>query len=274
MKEVNDFFVESSYGTLSLTTTLTPTLTLPKSKFWYEQGGQTMIKDSAIELAGANDYDVADYDIIMVAIDDLPGPSFEGWVVTSFGEGLFIKGGYVEAISRNIAAILIGDTKSADYWDTVAPTKIEADPTSELPPTSHSLADLMGRDSVYGPGSLVYEMDMWSLMGGGNRQFNTPTKHKLGWLPASAVADVSESKTVRLYAYDVPQLTDGGSHALRVVKDDKLTYWLQYRVSNQRSRWSPGGESTSKPALPGDASSNFESEPLSSINNCRPFADQ
>ena len=39
MKEVNDFFVESSYGTLSLTTTLTPTLTLPKSKLWYEQGG-------------------------------------------------------------------------------------------------------------------------------------------------------------------------------------------------------------------------------------------
>ncbi|SVE05791.1 uncharacterized protein METZ01_LOCUS458645, partial [marine metagenome] len=37
MKEVNDFFVESSYGTLSFTTTITPTLTLPKSKLWYEQ---------------------------------------------------------------------------------------------------------------------------------------------------------------------------------------------------------------------------------------------
>ena len=31
MKEVNDFFVESSYGTLSFTTTLTPTQTLPKA---------------------------------------------------------------------------------------------------------------------------------------------------------------------------------------------------------------------------------------------------
>ena len=242
MKEVNDFFVESSYGTLSFTTTLTPTQTLPKSKLWYDQAGQTLIKDSAIELAGVNGFDVANYDVIMIAIDDLPGPSYEGWVVTSFGEGLFIKGGFVEAIARNMAAILIGETKSADYWDTVAPVKIEADPMSEDPPTPHSLADLMGRDSIYGPGSLVYEMDMWSLMGGGNRQFNTPTKHKLGWLPASAVADVTESTTVRLYAYDVARLTDGGVHAMRIVKDEKLAYWLQYRVSNQRSRWSPGEE--------------------------------
>ena len=45
MKEVNDFFVESSYGTLSFTTTLTPTQTLPKSKLWYDQAGQTLIKD-------------------------------------------------------------------------------------------------------------------------------------------------------------------------------------------------------------------------------------
>ena len=186
-----------------------------------------------------NGFVASEYDVIMIAIDDLPGPSFEGWVVTSYGDGLFIKGGYVEAIARNLAAILIGETKSADYWDTVAPVKIEADPMSEDPPTPHSLADLLGRDSIYGPGSMVYEMDMWSLMGGGNRQFNTPTKHKLGWLPASSIADVSESTTVRLYAYDVARLTDEGAHALRIVKDDKLAYWLQYRVSNQRSRWSP-----------------------------------
>ena len=82
MKQVNDFFVESSYGTLTFTTTLTPTLTLPKSKLWYEQGGQTLIKDSAIELAGMNGFVASEYDVIMIAIDDLPGPSFEGWVVT------------------------------------------------------------------------------------------------------------------------------------------------------------------------------------------------
>ena len=240
MMKVNDFFVESSYGTLSFTTTLTPTLTLPKSKLWYEQGGQTLVKDSAIELAAMNGFDALEYDVIMIAIDDLPGPSYEGWVVTSFGEGLFIKGGYVEAIARNIAAILIGETKSADYWDTVAPVKIEPDPMSVDPPTPHSLADLMGRDSIYGPGSMVYEMDMWSLMGGGNRQFNTPTKHKLGWLSQSAVADVTESTTVRLYAFDVARLTEGGAHALRIIKDEKVAYWLQYRISNQRSRWSPG----------------------------------
>ena len=62
MKEVNDFFVESSYGTLSFTTTITPTLTLPSSKLWYEQGGQGMIKDSAIELAEAKGHDTAGYD--------------------------------------------------------------------------------------------------------------------------------------------------------------------------------------------------------------------
>ena len=76
MKEVNDFFVESSYGTLSFTTTITPTLTLPKSKLWYEQGGQTLIKDSAIELAVVSGYDTTLYDFIMIAVGDLPGSSF------------------------------------------------------------------------------------------------------------------------------------------------------------------------------------------------------
>ena len=243
MKEVNDFFVESSYSTLSFTSTVTPTLTLPKSKLWYEQKGQTMIKDSAIEQAQINGYIISNYDLIMIAIDELPGPAFEGWVVVSFGEGLFIKGGYVEAICRNLSSLLLGNTLTADYWNTVAPEKIEPDPEAEDPPIPHSLSDVMGRDSVYGPGIVTYEQDMWSLMGGGNRQFNAPAKHSLGWLPSSSIADISESKTIRLFAYDVPKLTRDGRHALRIVKDENVTYWLQYRVSNQRSRWSPGGES-------------------------------
>lgn len=114
MKEVNDFFVESSYGTLSFTTTITPTLTLNKSKLWYEQGGQSLIKDSAIELALASGYDTALHDIIMIAIGDLPGASFEGWVVSSFAEGMFVKGYYVEAICRKMAANFLGSTQSAD----------------------------------------------------------------------------------------------------------------------------------------------------------------
>jgi len=105
MKEVNDFFVESSYGTLSFTTTITPTLTLPKSKLWYEQGGQTLIKDSAIELAVVSGYDTTLYDFIMIAVGDLPGSSFEGWVVSGFAEGMFVKGYYVEAICRKMGSI-------------------------------------------------------------------------------------------------------------------------------------------------------------------------
>ncbi|MBJ90302.1 MAG: hypothetical protein CMO98_10625, partial [Woeseia sp.] len=242
MKEVNDFFVESSYGTLSLTTTITPILTLNKSKLWYEQGGQSLVKDSAIELALASGYDTALYDTIMIAIGDLPGAPFEGWVVSSFAEGMFVKGYYVEAISRKMAATLLGSTQSADYWDTVAPDKIEPDPMSETPPIPHSLADLLGRDSIYGPKTWRYEEDLWSLMGGGNRQLNAIAKHMVGWLPESSVADLESSTTIRLYAYDVPKLTEDGIHALRVVRDETRTYWLQYRVSNQRSQWSPGGD--------------------------------
>jgi len=148
MKEVNDFFVESSYGTLSLTPTITPTLTLPRSKLWYEQGGQTLIKDSAIELAVVSGYDTTLYDFIMIAVGDLPGSSFEGWVVSGFAEGMFVKGYYVEAICRKMGSTFLGSTQSADYWDTVAPDKIEPDPMSEDPAIPHSLADLLGRDSM------------------------------------------------------------------------------------------------------------------------------
>ena len=87
-----------------------------------------------------------------------------------------------------------------------------------------------------------YEEDLWSLMGGGNRQFNVIAKNMVGWLPESSVAEVESSTTIRLYAYDVPKLTEDGIHAMRVVRDETRTYWLQYRVSNQRSRWSPGGD--------------------------------
>ena len=241
MKEVNDFFVESSYGTLSFTTTITPTLTLPKSKLWYEQGGQTLIKDSAIELAVVSGYDTTLYDFIMIAVSDLPGSSFEGWVVSGFAEGMFVKGYYVEAICRKMGSTFLGSTQSADYWDTVAPDKIEPDPMSEDPAIPHSLADLLGRDSIYGPRTWRYEEDLWSLMGGGNRQFNAPAKHTVGWLPESSIAEIESSTFVRLYAYDVPRLTEDGIHALRIVRDETRTYWLQYRVSNQRNQWSQIG---------------------------------
>ncbi|SVE28312.1 uncharacterized protein METZ01_LOCUS481166, partial [marine metagenome] len=88
-----------------------------------------------------------------------------------------------------------------------------------------------------------YDGDLWSIMGGGNRQFNAPTKHMLGWLTESSVAELESSTIIRLYAYDVPKLTEDGIHALRITKDEDITYWLQYRVSNQRNQWSPGGDS-------------------------------
>jgi len=92
MKEVNDFFVESSYGTLSLTTTITPTLTLPRSKLWYEQKGQSLIMDSAFELAVVSGYDTTLYDFVMIAIGDLPGAQYEGWVVSGFAGGDVCQG--------------------------------------------------------------------------------------------------------------------------------------------------------------------------------------
>jgi len=242
MKEVNDIFVEGSYGTLSLTTTITPTLTLPSSKLWYEQDGRALIKDSAVELADAKGYDMSGYDWVMIAVSDLSGPVYEDWIVSSLDGVMFIKGYHVEAISRKLASGLFDNNQAADYWNTVAPEKVPPDPMSPDPPIPHSLADLLGRDSVYGPGSRVYDGDLWSLMGGGNRQFNAPAKYNLGWLPESAVAELETSTTIRLYAYDVPRLTEDGIHALRITRDEDRTYWLQYRVSDQRNRWSPGGD--------------------------------
>ena len=205
MKEVNDFFVESSYGTLSFNTTITPALTLPKSKLWYEQGAQNQIKISAIELAVAKGYDTNLYDYIMIAVGALPGLPYQDWVVSGFAEGMFVKGYYVEAICRKLGAAFVGSGQSADYWDTVAPDMIEPDPMSEEPPIPTSLADLLGRDSIYGPRTWRYELDLWSLMGGGNRQFNAIVKNLVGWLPESSVAEVESSTTIRLYAYDVPK---------------------------------------------------------------------
>ena len=208
-----------------------------------DQTGLTLIKDSAFELAESRGHDTTSYDLILIAVSDLTGPVYQDWIVSSFDGGMFIKGYYVEAICRNLASSLFGSSQSADYWNTIAPDKIEPDPMSEDPPIPHSLADLLGRESVYGPGTRVYDGDLWSLMGGGNRQFSAIAKHTLGWLPESSVAELDYSTAIRLYAYDVPSLTEEGIHALRITKDEDTTYWLQYRVSNQRNQWSPGGDS-------------------------------
>ena len=83
-----------------MTTTITPTLTLPKSKLWYEQKGQNLIKDSAFELAIVSGYDTTLYDFVMIAIGDLLGAPYEGWVVSGYEGGMFVKGYYVEAICQ------------------------------------------------------------------------------------------------------------------------------------------------------------------------------
>ena len=128
MKEVNDFFVESSYGTLSLTTTITPTLTLPRSKLWYEQKGQSLIMDSAFELAVVSGYDTTLYDFVMIAIGDLPGAQYEGWVVSGFAGGMFVKGYYVEAICNMMAATFLGSTSRRITGIRLRPAKLNRIP--------------------------------------------------------------------------------------------------------------------------------------------------
>ncbi len=218
MQQVNAFYIENSYGNVSISATVTPVLTLPNPKSYYLNGDADytlrellLAARTAAEAAG---FPRANYDLDLVhnracsprAYVGIPGAMLYDKDVTAASHEL----------GHNFGAWHANGWKASD-------------------------------GSIIGPGGNLEYANPFDTMGGGRKShFNAYYKHQLGWLPDSAVQPVSGDGIYRLYPIDLSHIENGLTYALTIKKDNLRTYWIETRQSLNSSfpanvllNWSP-----------------------------------
>ena len=206
MRNTARYYLESSYGKMTTTTTVTSLVTLPHTMAWYKA------KDSAVDGLGLihtesrNEarklgYDSNQYDCIIVRING--GPRLEG-ISWGGGSSVWITWGGMDVLNHECGHSL--GRNHANYWETTDGT-------------------------AYGNGANQEYGNSFDVMGGGggfSAHYNTISKRALGWLPAEYVHAAKANGIYRIHAYDQPQLEEGKRYALTVAKDSVRQYNIEY----------------------------------------------
>lgn len=229
MRQVNDWYVEASYGNFHLLTTVAPLIILPHTEAFYNgpEGDEYGLYSDALVAAAAMGYDYLSHDLDIVAYTGGPG-NFNG--AASIGS----RGIWLKSMSVGTAAHELGHNLGlyhANFWNT------------------------SGR-SVIGDGSNLEYGNIFDTMGpasAGNLHFNAAFKSQLDWLKWELVHDIHRSGVYRIHAYDQPRLDPANRYGFEVRKDDERSYWGEFRqkfgASNPWLRdglllnWSPWSKS-------------------------------
>ncbi len=225
MDSVNAFYVEGSYDITSVTTEVTPLLTLPQVKAWYTTAGPGALLSDARETARKAGFDTRNYDFDIVSHTSVP--EFD-WGGLGFVGG---KGTWLQSYGAGVAAHELGHNYGimhGNFWDTI---------------TNGSTVIGPGYNEEYGN-----SFDTMGAAAAGANHFGALFKNSLGWLPDSAIHTITTNGVYRIYPFDTPQRTHGRPYAAKVRKDFDRDYWLEYRqafpgnVSMQNGlllNWSP-----------------------------------
>ena len=214
MAAVNRFFVENSYGALSLKTKLTRTYVLPGTDAEYTALGITAIRNDALAaaLADGKDYLRYDLDVIQYA----GGPSGFGGTAVINGRGCWLRD-----TGTGIAIHELGHNLGLH----------------------HANAWITSDESVIGPGTHLEYGDPFDTMGpafGDIWHFNARQKAVLQWLGPSDLHTVTSSGSYRIFAHDTVD-SDDQVRAIKITRDSSFDYWLELRQLFTGSRWSMDG---------------------------------
>ena len=220
-KDVEDWFVDSSFGKLTFITTVTPCLILPRTEAWYKNadtsGSSFEVLTDARAAAKAAGFDPANFDFDTVIFTGLPG-SFGGQAYVG-GKGCWLKSGTGVGVACHEYGHNFG-LWHANFWNTSGA-------------------------SVIGSGTHVEYGDNFDTMGSasaGDLQFNACHKNLLGWIPGASIHNVKTSGTYRIYQMDQARQDPALRYAIKVQKDSDRDYWVDLRQrSFSSNRWVAGG---------------------------------
>ncbi len=218
-KNVQDWFVDTSYGAMTFMTTVTPILIMPRTEAWYKDvdtGSAGEVLTDARVVAKAAGFDPANFDFDTVIYTGLPG-GFGGQAYVG-GKGCWLKSGTGTGVACHEYGHNFG-LWHANFWSTT-------------------------NGSAIGGGAHVEYGDSFDTMGSasaGDLQYNACHKNLLNWLPTSYVHSIGASGTYRIYQMDQPRLDPRLRYAIKVRKDSARNYWVDLRQKFTSNAWVQGG---------------------------------
>ncbi len=216
MAGVNNYYTDNSYDLTSLTTTVTPLITMPQTKAYYSADPGLLLADARTWVKKIG-FDTANYDRDIVALTTVPDYNFGGLAYVGG------KGVWLQSMGVGVTAHELGHNyglSHANFWNTQ---------------TNYSMI---------GPGTNLEYGNIYDTMGsGGVAHFNAIHKNILDWLKADAIQSINSNGVYRVYPFDVPesQRITGRVYAATLRKDSQRYYWLEFRQKFAASPWLQNG---------------------------------
>lgn len=210
MRNVSRYYLESSFGRLTTTSTVTPLIVLPHTKAWYiakddDVDGLGLVHSDSRSEARRLGYDSNQYDCTIVRVNEGPRLSGISW---GGGDSVWVSWDGMDVLNHECGHSL--GRNHANFWKTTDGSAIG-----------------VGTNQEYGN-----SLDVMGGGGGFGAHYNSFSKRSLGWLPDTNVhrpgTTPAANGVYRLYAYDQPQLEEGKRYSLRVDKDPQRRFYLEY----------------------------------------------